>query len=190
MHARRTNSSVQEPGDTQSLASGTPWSRQGGAICSIALLLLGGSLLIYGGALVAVGHKPLDEGQAEQWRRIARIRFHQIQEEKAASTVNALEQAHAQSDPQAEAAPEEPLSKHAAAKIRQAFEHIISSEELPRQPRIIGSLTDHLNSSGQPAKSIKQKSALTDSLHQIRTVDATTLKSARTQHRKLTLAGS
>lgn len=104
--------------------------------------------------------------------------------------MNALEQAHAQSDPQAEAAPEEPLSKHAAAKIRQAFEHIISSEELPRQPRIIGSLTDHLNSSGQPAKSIKQKSALTDSLQQIRTVDATTLKSARTQHRKLTLAGS
>ncbi len=66
-------------------------------------------------------------GQAEQWRRIARIRLHQIQEEKAASTVNALGQAHTQSDPQAEAAPEGPLSKHAAAKIRQVFiltEHI------------------------------------------------------------------
>ena len=129
-------------------------------------------------------------GQAEQWRRIARIRLHQVQEEKAASTVDALEQAHAQSDPQAETAPEELLSKHAAAKIRQAFEHIISSEELPRQPRIIGSLTDHLNSSGQPGKGIKQKSVLTDSLQQIRAFDAKTLKSARAQHRKLTLAGS
>lgn len=44
-------------------AASTPWSRQGGAICSISLLLLGAALVVYGGALMTVGHKPLQEGE-------------------------------------------------------------------------------------------------------------------------------
>ena len=46
---------------TSQLPAGSPWLR-GGAICSIALLLLGGALVVYGGALMTVGHRPLPEG--------------------------------------------------------------------------------------------------------------------------------
>ena len=46
---------------TSQMPAGSPWWR-GGAICSIALLLLGGALVVYGGALMTVGHRPLPEG--------------------------------------------------------------------------------------------------------------------------------
>ena len=90
----------------------------------------------------------------------------------------------------AEVAPEEPLSKHAAAKIRQAFEHIISTEELPQKPRTTGSLTDHLNNDSTSGKHAKQNSKFTKSLEQIHATNVKILGSAGAQHRKLTLASS
>lgn len=54
---------VQMTSNEDRIAAGSPWSRQGGAICSIAILLLGAALVVYGGALMTVGHKPLQEGK-------------------------------------------------------------------------------------------------------------------------------
>lgn len=135
-------------------------------------------------------HNLYHAGQAEQWRRIARIRLHQSQQDYEAGASSELEKPHLNSqEPGAEVAHAEPLSKHAAAKIRQAFEHIISSEELPRKPRTTGSLTDHLITDSDSGKHAKRMSQVTKSLEQIHATNVRILGS-RAQHRKLTLAGS
>lgn len=124
-------------------------------------------------------------GQAEQWQRIARIRLHQARQDSVAAVDKALEQSKQQVvQSESELEPEVPLSKHAAAKVRQVFESIISSEELPRQTGSVGSLSDHLNSSDKAGKDWPAKSMLVEGLQQIKAAH-----SATTQHRKLTLAG-
>ncbi len=133
-------------------------------------------------------HLMAHAGQAEQWRRIARIRLHQTRQENEAGSGKSLEQSTQQAvQTEAEPALEEPLSKHAAAKIRKVFENIISNEELPRQPGTIGSLSEHLSSATKTGtgKERKQALKLTENLQQIHAAN-----SARVQHRKMALAGS
>lgn len=126
---------------------------------------------------MTVGHRPLPEGQAEQWQRIARIRLHQVQQQQEALN-KPPEQANQQATETKFAEDsDDPTVRHAAAKARQVFENIISSEELPRHPKSIGSLSEHLSNTGKDsklarlegnkAKPAKAKSNIVDSLEQI-----------------------
>lgn len=49
------------------MGTGHSWYDKGGAICSVALLLLGSALVIYGTAWLTVGPEPLPEGAALRW---------------------------------------------------------------------------------------------------------------------------
>ena len=116
-------------------------------------------------------------GQEEQWRRIARIRMHQIRKEKAGATGQALVQAEPQLvEAGAADDPAGPQTKHVAARIKQVFENIISSEELPRQPGSLGSFSDHLNNTGQKAASVQQDA---DALHSLQQVTSASLNADR-----------
>lgn len=98
-------------------------------------------------------HNTYVAGQDEQWRRIARIRMHQIRKESMGNAQQTLTQPNEQ--PVAavlEDALAEPYSEHVAAKIRHVFEHIIRSEELPRKPGSLGSLRDHLKNTAKNSK--------------------------------------
>ena len=85
-------------------------------------------------------------GQEEQWRRIARIRMHQIRKESMGNAHEALTQTIQQPVEAVHGEDlAEPYSQHIAAGIKHVFENIITSEELPRQPGSLGSLRDHLS---------------------------------------------
>lgn len=124
-------------------------------------------------------------GQEEQWRRIARIRLHQIHKEKTGSVNEGLLQASKQAvEPGLEEPPAEPQSKHVAARIKQVFESIISSEELPRQPGSLGSLSDHLNNTSRNKRSGQQQA---DALHTLHQITSASLNAERPRLRKLAL---
>lgn len=79
----------------------------------------------------------LDAGQAEQWNRIARVKLHQYQQLNKAQDASSTEvQPSAVTDA-------EPHAQHLNMMVKQAFESIISSEELPRPRSHTGSLEEH-----------------------------------------------
>lgn len=107
-------------------------------------------------------------GQEEQWRRIARIRMHQIRKETMGNALVDL----TQTDQQPVEAVHgedlaEPYSKHVAAKIKHVFENIITSEELPRQPGSLGSLRDHLSNTAGKNKLAQPEMEAMQSLQQV-----------------------
>ena len=96
--------------------------------------------------------------------------MHQIHNEKASNANQDV--LHTDTQPNGmEANPEGsldgPQSKHVTARIKQMFESVISSEELPRQPGSLGSLSDHLNNTGQTAKPAQQSAKAIQSLQQV-----------------------
>lgn len=120
-----------------------------------------------------LGNKPLPAGQEEQWRRIATIRMHQIRKEKLGNSQEELTQTSKQPvEADLEERPGEPYSQQLAFKIRDVFERIISSEELPRQPGSLGSLTDHL-------KNTVQSAPQSDAMQSLQQVTAASLKAER-----------
>ena len=107
-------------------------------------------------------------GQEEQWRRIARIRMHQIRKETMGNAHETLRQTNQQ--PAEVVYGEdlaEPYSKHVAAKIKHVFENIITSEELPRQPGSLGSLRDHLSNTAKSSKLTQPQIEALQSLQQV-----------------------
>lgn len=96
--------------------------------------------------------------------------MHQIHKEKASNANQGVLQSETQpSDTEAdpEASLDGPHSKHITARIKQIFEDVISSEELPRQPGSLGSLSDHLNNTGQTTKAAQQSVKAIQSLQQV-----------------------
>ena len=81
-------------------------------------------------------------GQAEQFTRIARIRLHQYQQLDSSHDDSIPDDA-AVSIPTEPVLPPEPRAQHLAMMVKQAFEGVISSEELPRPRSQTGSLQEH-----------------------------------------------
>lgn len=113
-------------------------------------------------------------GQEEQWRRIARIRMHQIQKEKPGNTQEAVtETSDEPVEINFEDGPVEPHSQQLAFKIKGVFERIIAAEELPRKPGSLGSLTDHLKNT------VRSTQTHRDSMQSLEQVTAASLKAER-----------
>ena len=81
-------------------------------------------------------------GQAEQFTRIARIRLHQYQQLNSAQDDSTPDGANMSNLTEFELPPD-PHAQHLAMMVRQAFESVISSEELPRPRSQTGSLQEH-----------------------------------------------
>lgn len=69
--------------------------------------------------------------------------------------------------------PVEPHSQQLAFKVKDVFERIISSEELPRKPGSLGSLTDHLKNT------VHSTQPNLDEMQSLEQVTAASLKAER-----------
>ena len=116
-------------------------------------------------------------GQEEQWRRIARIRMHQIRKETMGNAHATFTQTNQQPVKALHGEDlAEPYSKHVAAKIKHVFENIITSEELPRQPGSLGSLRDHLSNT---AKKSQLSHSQIEAMQNLQQVTAASLNAER-----------
>lgn len=78
-------------------------------------------------------------GQAEQWNRVARIKLHEYQHLSNTPEEGNFQDVATLAEPEQ---PHEPHAQHLAMMIKQAFESVISSEELPKLKSQTGSLKE------------------------------------------------